>query len=378
VSYADLPAGLANANGVVAFNRDTATIQNLTAESGGGRVVLSGFVANENVPRFAVRADATGVRVRIEQGVSVVANATINLTGTMQSSLASGNVTVDRLTYLPQTDIGSMLSRAGPPVQAPTNPSPLLANMNLDITVRTSSATSVQASMAENLQVNADLRVRGRASQPGVVGSIQMNHGQLVFFGSTYRISSGTISFYNPNRVEPLLDISLETQAKGVTVVLSVSGPVDNMKLSYTSDPPLQFEEIVTLLAAGKSPTSDPTLLANQPSQPPQNFQQRGESALLGKALADPVSSRLQRVFGVSQLKIDPSFTSGSQLPQARVTLQQQVATNLVFTYVTALDNPNTQVIRIEWSMTPQWAATANRDENGLFSVNLQYKKQFR
>jgi len=35
-------------------------------------------------------------------------------------------------------------------------------------------------------------------------------------------------------------------------------------------------------------------------------------------------------------------------------TLQQQVATNLVFTYVTALDNANTQVIRIEWSMTPQ------------------------
>jgi hypothetical protein len=60
------------------------------------------------------------------------------------------------------------------------------------------------------------------------------------------------------------------------------------------------------------------------------------------------------------------------------VTLQQQVATNLVFTYVTALDNANTQVIRIEWSMTPQWSAAANRDENGLFSINLQYKKEFR
>jgi hypothetical protein len=83
-------------------------------------------------------------------------------------------------------------------------------------------------------------------------------------------------------------------------------------------------------------------------------------------------------VFGVSQLKIDPSFTSGSQLPQAQVTMQQQVATNLVFTYVTVLDDPNTQIVRIEWSINPQWAATANRDENGLVSVNLVYKKQFR
>ena len=33
------------------------------------------------------------------------------------------------------------------------------------------------------------------------------------------------------------MNISLETQAKGVDVVLKVTGPIDNMKLSYTSAP---------------------------------------------------------------------------------------------------------------------------------------------
>jgi hypothetical protein len=60
------------------------------------------------------------------------------------------------------------------------------------------------------------------------------------------------------------------------------------------------------------------------------------------------------------------------------VTLQQQVATNLTFTYVTALNDPNTQVIRIEWSFNPRWSAVANRDENGIVSVSFLYKKQFR
>jgi translocation and assembly module TamB len=150
------------------------------------------------------------------------------------------------------------------------------------------------------------------------------------------------------------------------------------MKLSYTSEPPLQFQEIVSLLASGKTPTSDPTLLANQPATPTQSYQQMGESAIVSKTLADPVSNRLERVFGISQLKIDPAFTSGSDLPQARVTLQQQVATNITFTYVTALDNPNSQVVRIEWAFNPKWSAVANRDENGIFSINLFYKKQFR
>ena len=378
VSYVDLPNGLSNAYGSIVFTGSSATIRNLNGESGGGKVALSGFVSYQDVLRLGVRATATNVRIRPQDGISIVISATVNVTGTTQASRAAGEVTINRVNYAPQSDFGSILSRAAPPVQASGTSNSFLDHMRLDIRVRTSSATAVQTSMAENLQLNGDLRVRGTAARPGMLGRLTITRGDLVFFGSKYRVSTGDIGFYDPLRIEPILNFSLETQAKGVNVVLNVTGPVDNMKLSYTSEPPLQFQEIVSLLASGKTPTSDPTLLANQPSQPTQSFQQMGESAIVSKALADPVSSRLQRVFGVSQLKIDPAFTSGSDLPQARVTLQQQVATNLTFTYVTALDDPNAQIVRIEWAFAPKWSAIANRDENGIFSVNLLYKKQFR
>jgi translocation and assembly module TamB len=160
--------------------------------------------------------------------------------------------------------------------------------------------------------------------------------------------------------------------------VLHVTGPIDNMNLSYTSDPPLQFQEIVALLASGKTPTSDPTLLANQPQAPSQSVQQMGESAVLSKAVAEPVSNQLARVFGVTQFKIDPSFTAGTSVPTARLTLQQQITSNLTFTYTSALDDPNGQIIKVEWTFTPEWAAVANRDQNGIFSINFLYRRQFR
>jgi translocation and assembly module TamB len=326
--------------------------------------------------RFGLRANASNVRARLQQGVSIVVDANVRLSGTSDSSVLSGTVSIDRVTYAPRTDLASVLTRAAPPVQSAAPPSPLLDNMKLDIQVRTSDATAVQASLAESLQADATLHIRGTAGSPGVLGRITITEGRLAFFGATYKVNSGNIAFYNPVRVEPILDLSLETTAKGVDVVLRVTGPVDNMKLSYTSDPPLQFQEIVGLLAAGRAPTSDPTLLANQPSQPPQTFQQMGESALVSKALADPVASQLQRVFGVSQFKIDPSFTNGSALPTAQLTLQQQIASNLTFTYVTPLNSSNTQTIRVEWALNPQWSAVAMRDENGVFSVNFLYKKQ--
>ena len=377
-NHAALPNGLSNGNGVITFNGNSATIRNLTAETGGGKVTMDGFASFRDTLRFGLKANATMVRVRLQQGVSIVSNARLNLTGTTDASVASGTVTVQRITYAPQSDFGSILLRSAPAVQSSAAPSPILENMKLDIHVRAAPALAVQAAQAQNLQADADLRLRGTAAEPAVLGRVNISEGQFVFFGTTYTADSGTIAFYNPLRIEPILNLNLKTQAKGVDVILTVTGPVDNMKLSYSSDPPLQFQEIVSLLAAGKAPTSDPTILANQPSQPPQTFQQMGETQLLSKGVADPVASQLQRVFGVSQLKIDPSFTGVSEMPTAKLTLQQQVTSHLTFTYITALNDPNGQIIRAEWMVNPQWSAVVARDQNGIVNLNFFYKKQFR
>jgi translocation and assembly module TamB len=376
--YTDLPTGIWKANGVIALNGDSAVIRNLTAEAGGGQLSVTGSATLTSTLRFGLQAKASRVRIQVQQGLGVVASANLSLSGTTDNSTISGNVTVEQVSYASKTDLGSILSLAAPPVQAPSTPFPLFQTMRLDLRVRSSSALGVQSSLAQNLQLTADLRVRGSVAYPGVLGRMLITEGKLVFFGSTYTVNNGTIAFYNPVRIEPILDLNLETQTQGVDVVLKVTGPIDNMKLSYTSDPPLQFQEIVSLLAAGTTPTSDPTLLANSPQLPPQSFQQMGESAIVGRALADPVTNQLQRVFGVTQLKINPAFTSGSQLPEAQLSLQQQVSNNITFTYVTGLNTANAETIQVLWTFTPTWSAQALRDYNGIFSVTLIYKKQFR
>lgn len=376
--YASLPNGISKANGTILLSGKTANIQNLTAESGGGKLTLTGFAEYGEPMRFGIQLRAQQVRVRVQPGVSVIAGANVQLAGTSRRSAITGNAIINQVNYNPTTDIASILSKATPSVESTAAPSPILENMRLDVRVRTASGLAVQAAIAQGLSATADLRVQGNLAQPGVLGRVTINEGQLVFLGSSFSVDSGTIAFYNPLRVEPILDISLETQSQGIQVILRVTGPVDNMKLSYTSNPPLQFSEIVSLLATGKTPTSDPTLLANQPQVPQSSLQQMGESAILGEAVANPVAGRLQRVFGVSQLKIDPAFQGGSALPTARLTLQQRITSNVTFTYTSALDDPNGQIIKIEWAFDPKWSAVATRDQNGIFSVNFFYKRQFR
>ena len=374
----DAPNGISNANGVILLSGNTATIQSLTGESGGGKISANGSVNYaKGILGFQLGATANQVRVRYPEGASTVADANVKLTGNTDNSTLSGTVTIARISFNPRSDFGAMLSSAATPVQTPAAPSPLLENMHLQVQVQTAPDVALQTALAQNVQLVANLRVRGTAATPGVLGRVNITQGQLVFFGTKYTVNQGSIAFYDPTRIEPVLNVDLETNVQGVDVILSVTGPADNMKLAYRSDPPLQFNEVVSLLATGKAPTSDPVLAAHAPSTPPQSTQQMGESALLAQAI-NPVAGQLQRVFGVSQLKIAPAFVSGSGLPQARMTLEQQVTQNVTFTYQTDLTNANEQVIKVEWAMNRNWSAVMTRDENGIFSVDFFYKRKIK
>ena len=374
----DVPNGIANAAGVVLFTKNRATIQNLTGETGGGKIELSGFASYDNGQAvFRLHASAHEVRVRYPEGVSTVANAALNFTGTTDSSMLSGTVTVLRTGINLQSDFSSILAKSAEPVRTPSARQGLLGGLSFDVQIETAPDIQLESSLTENLQAEANLRLRGTASNPALLGRINITQGKLTFFGTQYTLNQGSIAFYNPVKVEPVLNIDLETKARGIDVTLSVSGPINKLSLTPRSDPPLQFSEIVALLATGRAPTSDPSLLRQQSSDP-QSWQQMGASALLGSAIANPVAGRLQRFFGVSKLRIDPTLTGVDNNPQARLTLEQQVTPSITFTYITNVTTSNPQVIRVELAMSKQFSAVLLREENGLIGLDFFYKKRFK
>ena len=377
-----LPNGLSNANGVVAFTGDQnngtrATIQSFTGETGGGTVDLSGFAGyNGGQSIFRLHAAAREVRIRYPEGVSTVANASLTLTGSEDRSMLEGTVTIVRTGFNPQSDFSSLLAASAEPVETPAVRTGLVGGMNFDIQINTAPDVQFQSSMTQDVQMEANLHLRGTFSNPAVLGRVNITQGQVFFFGTKYTINQGSVQFFNPVRIDPILDVDLETKANGIEVTLNVSGPFNKLNLNPRSDPPLQFNEIVALLATGRSPTSDPSRLA-QESTAPQSWQQMGASALLGQALASPVAGRLQRFFGVSQLRIDPTLPGVESNPQARLTLQQQVTSDITFTYITDVTNSNPQAVRVEWSFAKQWSAVALREDNGVFGLDFFFKKRF-
>jgi translocation and assembly module TamB len=374
-----LPNGISGASGAVDFNGTEATIDNLTGQTGGGKVTLAGFVSYAGPElQFRVQADASHVHVDYPETVTTQASAHLTLAGSETKSLLSGDATILNVAIHSHSDVGSMLSSAATPPSASAPSSGILAGMRFAVRIRTSPGVQFRTNLTQGLQADADLTLRGTPDNPGMLGHFVVNSGNVVFFGASYTVDQGTISFYDPNRIVPVLSVQLETTVQGVDVTIGVSGPMDKLKLSYHSDPPLEFQQIVSLLASGKTPTTDPVLAAHEPAAPEQSFEQAGASSLLGQAVANPVSGRLQRLFGVTKLSIDPQIVGvTTNNPQATLTLQQQVTREITFTYIQDVTQSNPMAIRIEWSITPQFSAIAQRDIYGELALDFFYKKRF-
>ena len=105
---ADLPNGIDNANGSVVFDRNRATIETLTAETGGGKLFIAGFVELRDTLTYRLQAEAQQVRVRYPEDVSTTFNAKLALTGTSDASTLSGSITLTRAAFNPRSDLGGL------------------------------------------------------------------------------------------------------------------------------------------------------------------------------------------------------------------------------------------------------------------------------
>ena len=382
--YGDLPYEVDNAEGSIVFDRNRATVERLTAETGGGTINFTGTLdfggalQSGTALVYRLQAEARQVRIPLPQDLRATFDASLRLTGASDASTLSGSVTLNRASFTPRSDLAPLLAQFSAVTPDATTPNPYLQGMRLDVRIQSSSNFQVQTSLTRDVEAEVDLRLRGSPIRPVLLGTVSINEGEVQVFGNRYTINRGDIRFLNPVKIEPTVDMDLETKLRGVTVNVTLAGSPNNLKMNWSSDPPLQPSEIIALLAAGRAPS----LAASQsapgvPSGGASNFAAAG-SGLVGQALNAQLSSRMQRFFGATRVKIDPTLTGVDNLPQARLTWEQQVSNYVTLTYITNLNRTQEQLIQVQWDLDKNWSAIAVRDPNGLFGIDFQFRKRFK
>jgi translocation and assembly module TamB len=292
----------------------------------------------------------------------------------MKSAVLSGNITVIRMGLNPQFDFATYLVKGmrGAPAQKIDSP---LNNLHMDVHVTSTPELQVQTSLAR-VSGNVDLHMRGTASRPVVLGRVNLLEGFIYFNATKYRMERGDLTFTNPVTIDPTLDVDLSARVRDYDITLGFHGPISRLTTSYRSDPPLSSSDILSLLALGRTSeeTANPALMGTSQYQPA--VSESASTALLGQALNATVSSRVQRLFGVSRLKIDPNVGGPLNSGLARVTVEQQISNNLTLTYISNLNQSSQQIIQFEYNINKDVSVVGMRDQTGVLSFDVLLRKR--
>jgi translocation and assembly module TamB len=247
-------------------------------------------------------------------------------------------------------------------------PSALENNMRLSVAVQSLQDINLANSQL-SLGGSANLDVVGTLAQPVVLGRIALNSGDVFFLGKRFEVQSGTIGFANPARTEPVVRMSLLTKIEQYNVTLNLTGSMDRLRTTYTSDPALPPADIIHLLAFGNTNAE----AASAPSQ----SAAMGAESVMAQGVGSQVAGRLQNLTGLSQITIDPLATNNSGDPGSQVAIQERITGSLLFTFSTNVTTTQGQTVELQYDLNKRVSVTVLRDQNGGYGLDLRWHKVF-
>ncbi len=370
LSYQEFPSGISQLNGTIVFNQNRLDFKDVVGVSGGGQVKVTGYVTYMQGLYGDVKLAANNVRFRY-LGISTTADANIRLQGTQDNLLVGGNVLVTRFVISPNVDFAALAG--GGAVAPPPDPTAFGNKIRLEVRVASSPQLDFQNSYAQ-LAGAVDLRIRGTVEQPSVLGNITITEGTATFAGTTYQLEHGDIYFTNPVRIEPSIDLDAVTRVEQYDVTIGLHGTAANLQPTFRSEPPLPEADVVSLLALGRT-QDEQSIYSQEQTAAGVNGT---TDALLGGALNATVSSRIQKLFGVGSVKIDPTYQGALGDTSARITVSQNIGKSVTAMFATNINTSAQQLIQAQWNLSQSLSLTAVRDENNVFSMVFKIHQRYR
>jgi len=360
----DLPVGLQNGNGVLTLTRDRLEVTQFQGTMGGGSVTASGSVLYRPSLGFNLAVNAKGMRLLYPQGMRESLDARLNLTGNPQAAQLGGRVSITNLTFTPDFDLNTFMAQFGG-VSAPVPARSFSQNLQLNVALQSASNVNL-SSRALSLGGTANLRIAGTAAQPVILGRVSLTGGELIFSGNRYVLEAGTLDFVNPAETQANVNLTATTTIQQYNIQIHLQGPVDRMHTTYTSDPSLPPSDIINLVAFGK------TAEGSAANPAPGNL---GAESLVASQVSSQITSRVERIAGISHLSVDPLLGCNQQTPGSCITVQQRVTSQIYVTFSTDVNAIQNETIELQYQLTPRVRFSGTRDQNGGFGFDTRITK---
>jgi len=305
----------------------------------------------------------------------------LRLDGTSERSRLRGDLSLIQVLASGSKPWLNQFMQSASPFEAPASAATSSLANSIQLNIRVATPTPVRLQI-QDLRVTADVEVRlqGSLANPVDLGDVHFLNGEAIVRGNRFTLTRGDLSMTNPLRTQTTLDLEAQTRAQQYDLTVNVAGPPGRLKITYRSDPPLPTEEVFSLLALGYAPQQQQGSTSGIVSSfaAGNATQSVGESALLSQALSTQVGGRIQRLFGVSRIQIDPNVGLPGFNNGERITVEQQVTKDLTLTYITNTASSQYQIIQFEYAFGENVSLLGIRDPNGIVGVELRFRRRFK
>ncbi len=241
--------------------------------------------------------------------------------------------------------------------------------LRLNVGLRTVSPILVNNNLGK-AAIQTDLKVLGTAAQPGLSGRLTLEEGsELQLNERTYLVERGTVTFVDDRRIRPTLDILAHTQVGGEEITLQVQGEQGALESKFTSDQGRSEPDILALLVTGR--TLD-DLAGNEA-----DFTKEQVLSYLTTRVGGALTRRVERTFGISQVRIQPNLIAAESDPGARLTVGQDITRQLRLTYSMDLASTNNQLWLGEYDLTRRFRLRGFKDFDNTYRFEFRHEMQF-
>jgi translocation and assembly module TamB len=289
----DFGTALHDVTADVSLSPGHATIETVTATDGkGGTFSASGTVDFPQDAPAAVNMKVAFDKLRAMARPDVTATVTGDLTYTLKDkkSLLKGEVTTNHI----EARLISSTSANVVPLEVTEIPAPLHTTqratapedssppMMLDVDVNIPQEFFIRGRGLDS-EWKGGLKVTGPADAFMLIGDVNVIRGNFTFSGKRFVLTQGNVRFNGNQPINPDVAIKAEYETSDITAIVSVGGTPRDIEISFSSNPALPEDEVVSNVLFGKGVTNLSALEAVQLASAMRSLSSGGEG-LVGSA----------------------------------------------------------------------------------------------
>ncbi|HVM97532.1 MAG TPA: translocation/assembly module TamB domain-containing protein, partial [Candidatus Acidoferrales bacterium] len=354
----------------------TVYVDDLSGRAGGGAFNVAGSIDLVRGPNLTWSLD--GVSFSASRGFEARLQGKGEVRGAWSNVVVSGGVEVLNALYDRDIGLGDLLDWLRQQLVAmPRGHTASASAVAFDLKIYSDGGVFLDNNVAKG-EMWVNLYLGGNAAKPALTGTIGILDGEVNFHGRKFTVTGGSIDFWDPNKINPSLNIAAESRISTTdtdyVVNVTVTGTADKPRILFNADDPsLSQNDVLSLVAFGKT-----TAQLQRDSTGGVN-----PASALAIVPTSAVTTPVGQFVGVDQFEVTAAQARDTGAIEPRVTIGKDLTEQLRAVVWTEFGIVARHAVQLEYRVTRRvsllgsWESETS-EGSGAFGGDIKFRFDFR